>query len=123
MTDAQPEALLPLLFRGFLPAGRLHGWLLGWLKGAQQLVGASHHQPVPQQWVQQQHHVLPAGGAVAALARPQPLPPTLAFPWGPHSRGHSHQAHGGIGVPGYTPQHAPDSHGPHAAGSGHLPEP
>lgn len=96
MADAQPQAPLALLLGDVQPAGRLHSRLLSRGEGTQQLVRAAHHQPISQQWVQQQHRVL---------------------------RGCSHQADGGVGVPGDAPDHTAHRHGPHAAGSGHLPEP
>lgn len=41
---------------------------------------------------------------------------------GPHSHCHGHQADGGVRVPGNTLHHTAHGHGPHAAGSGNLPE-
>ena len=41
---------------------------------------------------------------------------------GPHAHCNSHQADGGVRVPGDTLHHTTHGHSPHAAGSGHLPE-
>lgn len=61
----------------------------------------------------------PQHSAPPAAHPPAPKGP----PQDPHSRGRSHQADAGVGVPGDTPHHTPHRHSPQAAGSGHLPEP